>query len=68
MAFTLQTDEQFEQALDALTEAEGVSRQEVIRRAVIDRYGRAGHAEALRHSAARMVERWGDVLNRLGRA
>ena len=38
MALTVRTDEQMEQALDALVETEGVSRQEVIRRS-IDRKG-----------------------------
>lgn len=68
MAFTLRTDEALERALDALAEAEGLSRQEVIRRAVLDRYERAGHARRVDESAERMIERWGDVLDRLGRA
>ena len=68
MAFTLRTDEALEQALDALAKAEGLSRQEVIRRAVIERYERAGHAQRVEDSADRMIERWGDVLDRLGTA
>lgn len=68
MAFTLRTDETLEQALDALAAAEGLSRQEVIRRAVLDRYERAEHAHRVDQSADRMIERWGDVLDRLGRA
>jgi predicted transcriptional regulator len=66
MAFTLRTDDELEQALDALTEDEGLSRQEVIRRAVLDRYERTRHAARVEGSADRMVERWGDVLDRLG--
>ncbi|MDX1510686.1 MAG: CopG family transcriptional regulator [Nitriliruptorales bacterium] len=66
MALTLRTDDELEQALDALSEAEGLSRQEVIRRAVLERYERAGHRERVAASADRMVERWGDVLDRLG--
>jgi len=44
MALTVRTDEQMEQALDALVETEGVSRQEVIRRSILDRYERTVHA------------------------
>jgi predicted transcriptional regulator len=43
MAFTLRTDDELEQALSALVESEGLSRQEIIRRAVLERYERAGH-------------------------
>jgi predicted transcriptional regulator len=66
MAFTLRTDEELEQALDALSTDEGLSRQEIIRRAVLHRYERAGHDRRVADSADRMIERWGDVLERLG--
>jgi hypothetical protein len=66
MALTVRTERQPEQALDALAEAKGISKQEIIRRAVLDRYQRAGHASRVEGSAIRMVERWGDVLERLG--
>lgn len=66
MALTLRTDEQLERALDALAADEGLSRQEVIRRAVLERYERAGHARRVAGSTDRMMERWGDVLDRLG--
>lgn len=66
MALTLRTDEELEEALDALAKSEGLSRQEVIRRAVLDRYERAGHADRVEASTDRMLERWGDVLDRLG--
>jgi Ribbon-helix-helix protein, copG family len=55
-----------ERALTALAEAEGASRQEIIRRAVLERYERAGHAGRVDESARRLTERWGDVLTRLG--
>ena len=57
-----------EKALTALTEAEGASRQEIIRRAVLDRYERRGHLARVEASSDRMFNRWGDVLERLGRA
>lgn len=66
MALTVRTDAQLEQALEALAGAEGISKQEIIRRAVLERYERAGHAERVEGTTRRMLERWGDVLERLG--
>jgi hypothetical protein len=66
MALTLRTDEELERALTALAEREGLSRQEIIRRAVLERYERAGHRARVDDSAQRMADRWGDVLDRLG--
>ncbi|GAA4736928.1 hypothetical protein GCM10023328_16810 [Modestobacter marinus] len=63
---TLQTDDELERALTALAEAEGTSRQEVVRRAVLERYERSGHAARVQQSSGRMIEKWGDVLDRLG--
>lgn len=66
MAFTLRTDKELERALDELVKDEGLSRQEIIRRAILDRYDRAGHAKKVEDTTDRMLERWGDVLDRLG--
>lgn len=66
MALTLRTDSELEKALDALVAAEGISRQEVIRRAVIDYHDRHGLDVEVRASARRNIEKWGDVLDRLG--
>jgi predicted transcriptional regulator len=66
MALTVRTDDQLEQALDELAKSEGTSKQEIIKRAVLDRYERFGHASRVDSSAARMTERWGDGLERLG--
>ena len=66
MAMTLRTDAELEAALAALAEAEGASRQEIIRRAVLDRYERAGHVAKVRDATTRMIDEWGDVLERLG--
>lgn len=68
MAFTLRTDAPLEEALAALSELEGVSRQEVIRRAVLDRLERSGHVARVDDSTHRMATRWNDVLERLGSA
>jgi len=66
MAFTLRTDSELENALLALAEAEGLSKQEVIRRAVLDRYERTTNQASVEVSTQRMMDRWGDVLDRLG--
>jgi predicted transcriptional regulator len=68
MAFTVRTDEELEHALDTLCELEGLSRQEIIRRAVLERLERAGHRDRVDASAERMIDRWSDVIERLGRA
>lgn len=66
MAFTLRTNEELERALDELAKEEGLSRQEIIRRAILERYERAGHTRKVGDSTDRMMDRWGDVLDRLG--
>lgn len=66
MAFTVRTDALLEEALDALAKTEGLSRQEIVRRAVIQRYEQSGHVARVNESTERMVLRWGDVLERLG--
>lgn len=68
MAMTLRTDEELDRALTALAAAEGVSKQEIVRRAVLDRLERSGHAERVSATTDRMLDRWGDVLDRLGSA
>lgn len=67
MAMTLRIDAALEAALSELADAEGASRQEIIRRAVLDRYDRSAHAARVQDSAGRMIDEWGDVLDRLGR-
>ncbi|WP_322753426.1 CopG family transcriptional regulator [Frankia sp. Cas3] len=62
----MRTDQELEDALTALAASEGISRQEIIRRAVLERYERAGHTARVRDSSTRMIDRWGDVLVRLG--
>ena len=66
MAFTVRTDAALEQALDSLTRMEGISRQEIIRRAVIERYERSGHDARVTDATRRMAVRWAEVLERLG--
>ncbi len=68
MAFTLRTDATLEDALTSLSEIEGISRQEVIRRAVLERLERSGHVARVEASTKRTATRWNDVLERLGTA
>lgn len=65
MALTLRTDSELEKALDALVKSEGGSRQEVIRRAVIDYWHRHELEVVVEESAARNVKKWADVIERL---
>ncbi len=66
MAFTLRTDDELEAALDAITSAEGISRQDAARRAILEKAQRDGLLERVEVSGAAMIERWGAVLDRLG--
>lgn len=68
MAFTVRTDAELEEALSALAEVEGTSRQEVVRRAVLDRYERTALGRRVEQAATRLIDRWADVLDRLGTA
>ncbi|WP_409331902.1 ribbon-helix-helix protein, CopG family [Trujillonella humicola] len=65
---TLRTDDELDRALSALAAAEGTSRQEIVRRAVLERYERSGHTARVEQSARRLAEQWNDVLRRLGDA
>ena len=66
MAFTVRTDAALEKALESLSRVEGISRQEIIRRAVLERYERSGHHDRVTDATRRMANRWADVLERLG--
>lgn len=66
MALTFRTDAELDAALTALSEAEGISKQDVIRRAVLERFERSQHQSRVEDAAVRAIERWGDVLHRLG--
>ena len=66
MAMTLRTDKELDDALTQLAEIEGTSRQEVIRRAVLERLQVVAHESRVEEASARLIARWGDVLDRLG--
>ncbi|MBB2988406.1 ribbon-helix-helix protein, CopG family [Terracoccus luteus] len=66
MAFTLRTDSELEKALDALVASEGGSRQEVIRRAVLDRFDRSNRTARIDDVLAEQLPRYKEALDRLG--
>jgi len=66
MAMTLRTDDELDAALIALAEAEGISKQEVIRRAVLERRDRAGHRARVDAVAADVIVEYAEALDRLG--
>ncbi len=68
MAMTLRTDSELELALTELAEAEGVSKQEAVRRAVIEKRDRISHRARVDSTSKEMLVEWGDVLDRLGKA
>lgn len=65
MSFTLRTDDELDEALRRLSEREGVSRQEVARRAILERQRATEHTAAIDDVVERMMTEWGDVLERL---
>ncbi|MFC6705917.1 CopG family transcriptional regulator [Flexivirga alba] len=65
MSFTLRTDDELDEALRQLSEREGVSRQEVVRRAILERQRTTEHTAAIDDVLDRMMTEWGDVLERL---
>lgn len=68
VAMTLRTDDELDAAMAALADAEGVSKQEVVRRAVLEKYERDGHRVSVDRVVDEMLDRWGDVLERLSKA
>jgi predicted transcriptional regulator len=68
MALTLRTDEDLDRALTELAEAEGTSKQEVIRRAVVDRHERLSRRRRLDVITNDLLIEYSDALDRLGNA
>ncbi|TYL49989.1 ribbon-helix-helix protein, CopG family [Nocardioides sp. BGMRC 2183] len=66
MAFTLRTDAELDAALAELSEAQGQSKQEIVRRAVLELHQRTQHKSRVAAASAASRERWDDVLDRLG--
>ena len=66
MAMTLRTDSELEHALSELSASEGLSRQEIVKRAVLDRYERAQRRTRLDGIVSDLLVEYDDALRRLG--
>ena len=67
VAMTLRTDAELERALTELAEAEGTSRQEAIRRAVIEKRDRVTRRARIDAIAGQVAVEYADALDRLGK-
>jgi uncharacterized protein (DUF1778 family) len=68
MAMNLRLDDEDSALLKALAEAEHVSLHEAALRAIRRSARELAHTDRVREATAEMLDRWGDVLDRLGRA
>lgn len=68
MAMTLRIDDELERALNDLAAREGTSKQEVIKRAVIDRRDRTVRRELVDRIASEALVDYAEALDRLGQA
>ncbi|MGO4255991.1 ribbon-helix-helix protein, CopG family [Marmoricola sp. RAF53] len=65
---TLRIDDELERALNDLAAREGTSKQEVIKRAVIDRRDRTVRRELVDRIASEALVDYAEALDRLGQA
>ena len=68
MAMNLRLDDEDSALLKALAEAEHVSLHEAALRAIRRSAREVAHTDRVREATAEMMDRWGEVLDRLGRA
>jgi predicted transcriptional regulator len=68
MAMTLRTDDELENALTELAEAEGTSKQEAIRRAILEKRDRVLHRTRVDAVASDLLVEYAEALDRLGKA
>ena len=66
MAMTLRTDAELDAALNALAESEGLSKQDVVRRAVLELHHRKGHRAKVDGVADQVMIDYAEALERLG--
>jgi predicted transcriptional regulator len=64
---TLRTDDELEAALDLLTSTENASRQEVARRAILERAEHVSRRARLANLTDEALSEWSETLDRLGR-
>jgi len=62
---TLRTDAELDAALDRLAAAEGRSRQDVIRRLVLERANQLDRQARLREVSQQGLKKWADVYEQL---
>ncbi len=67
MAMTLRLTEAEQRDLKARAEQEGVSMQDVARRAIREHLGLSDHRDRVVRSAAKVMQAHADALERLGR-
>lgn len=67
MTFTLRTDPELDQALSTLAESSRLSKQEVVRAAVLEKLERETRRSEFNAHMEANVARWSDVLDRLSR-
>ncbi|AOP52070.1 MAG: CopG family transcriptional regulator [Brevibacterium aurantiacum] len=67
MAMTLRLDKDDEQLLARLAEQDGVSRQAAVINAIHEVAERRGHEAQVGEASKRARERYGDLLDRLGK-
>ena len=68
MALTLRTDDELDRAISELAEAEGTSKQEAIRRAVIEKRDRSTTSTRLDAVVSQVLVDYEEALDRLGKA
>ncbi len=66
MAMTLRTDAELDAALTRLSQERGISKQEVVRRAVLDLAERDRHRSRVGEVADAAIEQYAEALHRLG--
>lgn len=67
MAMTLRLAPEDDAALTSLAEIKGISKQEAAARAIREAAARHAHEESVTALSARARDRYGDLLDRLGR-
>jgi uncharacterized protein (DUF1778 family) len=68
MAMNLRLDDEDSELLRALAEAEHISLHEAALRAIRRSARELAHTDRVREATGEMLARWGEVLDRLGRA
>ncbi len=66
MAMTLRTSPEDDRLIEQLAAALGTSKHEAVLRAIRQQAERADHQGRVEASAARVTQRYGDLLRRLG--